>query len=776
MPSARPWRPLILVALAAPLGSSPAQANEGQWQPNQIHDIHDRAASAGLELSAEQLWSEGGGLLRASVNIGGCTAAFVSAEGLMSTNHHCAYGALQANSSVEHDYLKDGFLAPTRADELAVAGKTVRILDRVSDVTEQVQAKLAGIEDDRARALAFDQARNELIDACEAAELHRSCQLASFFGASRFELHSYLELLDVRLVYAPPSAIGEYGGETDNWMWPRHTGDFSLLRAYVGPDGQPAAYSPDNVPYQPAQWLVPSPDGVDEGDFVAILGYPGHTDRYMWGAELERHFNSWLPMRVALYGEWIAILEAGAARDPAVGIKVAALKKSLANRHKNAAGKIAGLERLNLVDTRRAEDQRLAAGADDARATIDELAAISSARAERDRWAFLLENLSAGPRSLVIARELAVWAQQRSKPDVERKSGYRDRDRDKLWNRLEQLAKDGDPQVDVELLASFLAHADALEGRRIAGFDALLGKARGAGLDNREPYQKAAEAALKGSALTDPSALQKLFDDPKAVGKSKDPMLKLARALVGDLEALALLADADRGRMLVLEPRYFELLAKLRGQPLYPDANATLRFSFATVQGYGKWDGSQQTPQTTLAGAVAKHTDSGEFDLPDEVLGKASAAPQCRWVDRELGDVPIAFLADGDTTGGNSGSPVIDGKGRLVGFNFDRVWENVSGDYAWRPDQSRNVISDARYLYWMLDEVVAGQHLLAELGVADYQPPPPSSEQAKTAEPEPSTPAARGCGCVVEPAGSLGGGGALLVLGLVLVRGRRRDE
>ncbi len=776
-----PLVPAALATLTSWLLLSPAQANEGQWKPAQIAEIHDKAARAGLELSAEQLWSTGekpGGLLRASVNLSGCTAAFISAEGLLSTNHHCAYGALQANSSVEKDYLKDGFLAATRTEELQASGKTVRILDAITDVTAQVQAKLAGIEDDAARAAAYDQVRNELVDACEAAKPHRSCSVAPFFGHSRFELHEYVELLDIRLVYAPPSAIGEYGGETDNWMWPRHTGDFSLLRAYVGPDGEPAAYSADNVPYKPEQFLVPSAEGVDDGDFVAILGYPGHTDRYMWGAELERHLKQWLVLRVALYGQWIDILEAGKARDEAVGIKVAAIKKSLANRHKNAAGKIAGLERLNLVEARKAEDARLAMQGEDAKATIDALAQISAERSERARWAFLLESLGYGPRSLVIARDLTLWAQERGKPDVERKAGYRDRDRDARWNRLEQYAKDHDPQVDVELLASFLAHADALEGRRIAGFDALLGKAKGAGFDNMEPYREAAKAALAGSDLTDPAALRALFDDPKAVGKSKDPMLALARALVSDLDALTKLEQADRGRMLILEPKYFELVAGLRGQPLYPDANSTLRFSYAKIQGYKKWDDSEQTSQTVLAGAVKKHRDAGEFDLPDEVLAKAEAGPASRWADAELGDVAIAFLADGDTTGGNSGSPVIDGKGRLIGFNFDRVWENVAGDYAWRPEQSRNVISDARYLYWMLDEVVEGDHLLAELGLADYQPPAKQAEGNDIESLKPKSPSAGGCRCSLDaPArpGPLALGLLALGFGLLGLRRRRRS-
>jgi MYXO-CTERM domain-containing protein len=773
------------VALFACLLPATLHAGEGQWKPDQIAEVHERGKALGLELTADELWQAGeapGGLLRAAVNIGGCTAAFISAEGLLSTNHHCAYGALQANSSVEHDYLKDGFVARTRADELVAPGKSVRILHSITDVTEQVQAKLAAAADDLARARAYDLVRNELVDACEAAAAHRSCQVARFFSGTRFELHEYIELRDLRLVYAPPSAIGEYGGETDNWMWPRHTGDFSLLRAYVGPDGEPAAHSPDNVPYQPAHWLRPSAEGVDAGDFVAVLGYPGHTDRYMWATELDRHFGEWLPMRVALYGEWIAILEAGKQRDAAVAIKVAALEKGLANRYKNAAGKIAGLERLNLIETRKAEDARLAMLGEDAQATLDELAAISTARSERAAWAFLLENLSAAPRSLVIARDLALWAQQRGKADVDRLAGYRDRDRDRVWSRLEQLAKDYDPQVDVELLASFLAHADALEGRRIAGFDALLGPAKGAGLDDREAYLSAAKAAFEGSALADVETLRGLFDNPKAVGKSKEPMLALARALVAELATLAELEDAERGRLLAVEPAYFEVLTKLRGAPLSADANSTLRISFATVQGYEKWDGSEQQPQTVLAGAVAKHQGAGDFNLPAAVLAKAEGSKQSRWVDRELGDVPIAFLADGDTTGGNSGSPVIDGKGRLVGFNFDRVWENVAGDYAWRPAQSRNVISDARFLYWMLEEVEDAAHLLDELGVADYQPPPEPPPVTAQTQAEGLAKAGKdkgkgGCACTLADERPLAPWGlSVLVFALGFAGVRRRER
>jgi MYXO-CTERM domain-containing protein len=578
-------------------------------------------------------------------------------------------------------------------------------------------------------------------------------------------------------------------------MWPRHTGDFSLLRAYAGLEGEPSEYATHNIPYHPAQWLRPSAEGVDPGDFVAVLGYPGKTDRYLWAAELERHHQQWLPMRVSMYGEWIEILEAASERDAGVGIKVAALEKSLANRHKNAAGKIAGLDRSNYPATRDAEDQRmLEGGGDEAVDTIGALASITEARRSREAWSFLLDSLNYAPRSLAIARDLATWAQERAKPDVERKSGYRDRDHDQVWNRLEQLTKDIDAQVDVELLASFLAYADMLEGQRIAGFDAIMGAAKGSGgmpirrdgvSGPPEAYLAAAKDALEGSALGDAEALKQMFEDPSKTKASKDPMLVLARALVAELEALSQIKDAERGRLLELEPRYFDLISRMRGSSLYSDANGTLRLSHATVQGYSKWNDQVQEPQTVLAGAVAKHQDAGEFDLPDAVLAKAKTAATSRWIDAELGDVPIAFLADADTTGGNSGSPVINAKGELVGFNFDRVWEAVAGDYVWRASHSRNINVDARYLYWMLDEIEGAEHLLTELGVADFQGAAHKGDAGAEAEPAkraPTKPASAGkpastpgCGCVVDE--QPGAPGVLLfgLLGLAGLRRRKPD-
>ena len=398
-----PARSLALGLLASLVLAAPARADEGQWMPSQIAELDQaRLRELGLELAPEQLWNGEGGLMRAAVNLSGCSAAFISADGLIATNHHCAYGAIQANSSVEHDYLKDGFVARSREQELPGKDLSVRVLERIDDVTAQVQAAADAAPDDRARAQAIDRARKQIVDECEKSGPALRCEVATFYSGSQYQRFTYRELRDVRLVYAPPAAIGEFGGEIDNWMWPRHTGDFSLLRAYAGADNQAAEPAASNVPYKPAQWLRPAHTGVKPGDFVAVLGYPGVTQRYLPVIEAERYIDQVFPARIDLYGEWIAIFEALGGRDPAVGIKVAASKKSLANRHKNAEGMIAGLRAMQLVERRKAEEAALEqwalrpenAGYAD---VLPEIRALSQERRDGFAGEFLLESLgSAG--------------------------------------------------------------------------------------------------------------------------------------------------------------------------------------------------------------------------------------------------------------------------------------------------------------------------------------------------------------------------------------------
>ena len=596
----------------------------------------------------------------------------------------------------------------------------MRVIERIDDVTAELQAAVDAASDDRGRAQAIERTRKQLVDACEKSGPSRRCEVASFYSGSLYQRFTYKELRDVRLVYAPPAAIGEFGGEEDNWMWPRHTGDFALVRAYAGADNQPAEAAPGNVPYHPAQFIKPAASGVKAGDFVAVLGYPGQTQRYLPVVEVERFIDQVFPARIDLYGEWIAIYEQLGGRDPAVGIKVAASKKSLANRFKNAQGMLAGLRAMQLVARRRGEEEVLeqwAARPENAAFTdvIPEIRAISVARREGFAGEFLLESLGGAGSLVGIAVDLVRRAREAKKPDLERLAGYMDRDRKRLRDRIERRLRDFDLEVDVQLLAALLARAAALPPEaRITAIEPLLAGTTG----NREAFVPAARKLLAASKLgVKDTTLALLEVDEETLARSSDPVLTLAVAIVPALEALEARNEARSGRGLRVGPRYFSMLRTVREGPVYPDANGTLRFSYAKVGGYSPREGLTATPQTTLAGQLAKVTGVAPFTLPQRIQDLAAGAADSHWADPVLGDLPINFLANADTTGGNSGSPVVNGRGELVGLNFDRVWENIAGDFGYNPARSRNVIVDVRYLLWLLDRAEDAGTLLDELGV-----------------------------------------------------------
>ena len=509
-------------------------------------------------------------------------------------------------------------------------------------------------------------------------------------------------------MYAPPLGVGNYGGEIDNWSWPRHTGDFSLLRAYK--DGQP---------YRPRYFFPVSTKGVREGDAVAVLGYPGRSYRSWIADEMKEREVLWFPAVRDLYAEWIRILEEEAARSPEAAIAVADDLRGLENTQKNAEGQIAGLRRGRIVEKQRKADERVRAWAGkrpDGTPALEAYVGLEKLNAERlGTWDrdFLLDMASRGPRALrwplTLARALDRSDQARRRAGA-RLHGARPRPHARPAGARPEALRGGRGPAAVPILGEARPRRCPLASGSPAVDAAFAGAGDDAALDARI-------AGLCGaSRVFDLAARKVLFDEaPEALKARQDPLVDLGFALDAERKALKDRRDAAAGATLRLRPAWRKAVIAEAGRPVAPDANSSLRVTFGRVRGYSPREAVTMAPQTTLAGAVEKHTGQEPFDLPASVREAFAAKRFGRWADPALGQVPIGILSDCDTTGGNSGSPTIDGEGRLVGVNFDRVWENVANDFGYNPEVARNVNADVRYLLWNLDVIEGATDLLKEL-------------------------------------------------------------
>jgi hypothetical protein len=712
-------RPLLLAAsllLAAP-------GAEGMWTPQQLPDLAPSLVQAGLKLDPARLADLGGQPLGAVVSLGGCTASFVSPQGLVITNHHCAYGAIQLNSSPARNLMRDGYHAATLADELP-AGPNARVyvLERIADVTAEVLAQVKPGMDGLARQRAIEGAQKALVAAGEAEPGHH-CRVYSFFGGLQYRLFTQLELKDVRLVFAPPGSVGNYGGEIDNWMWPRHTGDFSLIRAYVGKDGRPAAYAPDNVPYQPRQWLRLARSPLSAGDFVMVAGYPGSTNRYALAAEFD-HTATWLyPVLGNHLRQLTALVQEEGRRDPAIAVAYANTVRGWENTLKNFAGQLEGFARSGAAERKHREEEavlawlagRGQAGAPAREAHAQLVGLVARAGATRERDLVLNQLFRLGLTG--AARTLYRLALERAKPDAERVPGYQQRDLERISGGLDELQKRFDAGMDRKLMAYWLRQYLALpEPQRIAALDAWLGGGGDAAI------ARALDGLYAGTRLgTAERRRAWLAADPAAFVASDDTMIRLAVALMPTLLALEDEDKAAAGASSLHRPLYLagvQDFRRSRGDQLYPDANGSLRVTYGHVTGYQPRDGLLATPFTTAAGMAAKATGVEPFDAPPQLLAAVHAKRYGGYADAALGGLPVNFLADLDITGGNSGSPVLNAQGELAGLVFDGNWEGVSANWVYDGNVNRTIAVDIRYVAWLMDAVYPAPRLLAELGIA----------------------------------------------------------
>ena len=718
---------LSLSVLSALLVAPVVHAGEGMWVPQQLPEIAGPLKQAGLKLSAEQLSNLTGDPMGAVVALGGCTASFVSPQGLVVTNHHCAYGAIQLNSSAEKNLINDGFSPATQGEELS-AGPNARVyvLDQITDVTAQARAAIASAGSDAsARTRALETFEKKQIAECEAEPGFR-CRLYSFSGGNTYRLFKNLEIKDVRLAYAPPGSVGKYGGDIDNWMWPRHTGDFAFYRAYVGKDGKPAAYSADNVPYQPKHWLKIADQPLGAGDFVMVAGYPGSTNRYALAAEFDNTAQTVYPDIAGHFKDLIALVDAAGQKDPDIQVKYASTMAGWNNTSKNYLGQLEGFKRIDAAGQKRAEEAAVLAwlkgqgnkGAAALAAHDSLVNLLEQGKATRERdLALTMFNSTAAVGAATQLYRLSI---ERAKADAERESGYQQRDLPTLEGAMKQLERRYVPAMDRQLQAYWLNEYLKLPAsQRIAAVDQWLGGS------DAKAVERALERLSKTALGSTEERLKWMSADKSAFEASADPAIQYAVAVMPTLLKLEQERKIRVGENLAARPVYLQAVAdykRSQGQFVYPDANLSLRITFGNVVGYEPKDGVAYTPFTTLEGVVAKETGADPFDSPKALLEAVAAKRYGGLEDKTLGSVPVNFLSDLDITGGNSGSPVLDAHGKLVGLAFDGNWESVSSNWVFDPKMTRMISVDQRYMRWVMQEVYPAPQLLRELGVSPRKP------------------------------------------------------
>ncbi len=718
----------LSAALAVALLSTAASADEGMWQPKQMPELATQLKARGLKMDPAGLSNLAAKPLDAVISLGGCTASFVSPQGLVVTNHHCGYGAIQYNSTPERDLLATGFVAESLADELS-ADPTARIYvtQDISDVTATINDGLAAGMDGKARFDAIDTRSKALVAQCEKPGGLR-CAVYNFNGGLQFSLIRQMEIRDVRLVYAPPEAIGKFGGDEDNFEWPRHTGDWSFLRAYVGKDGKPAAYAKDNVPFQPKSWLTVSQDGLKAGDYVMVTGYPGSTNRYRLADEVDDAIRWKYPTQVKYRGDYLDTIERTTAGDKAAALKYASTVAGLNNGMKLFQGQLDGFAKMrDPVGMKRARESELKAwlathgaqGQAQTQAISALEAELVAQRTTRERDLWFNSVVDGGLPGVAV--QLYRNAIEQAKPDAEREVGFQDRDAPRNEGRMRALDKRYDANVDKALLALRLQRyaSQVPAAQRVPELDAWLGIGASdtvvAGLDAK------LDALYAGSQLGNvDTRLALLKTDKAGIESSADVALQFATRMMPAILRMEAESQARSGRISALRPQYMQAMIDFnqsQGKPVYPDANSSLRITFGTVRGYSPRDGVEMIPFTTLAGIVAKTTGKDPFISPQAELDAIAASKGAQYRDEALGDVPVNFLSDVDTTGGNSGSPTLNAKGELVGLLFDGNYESLSADWIFNPKLTRSIHVDARYMRWVMDEVDHADRLLTEMGL-----------------------------------------------------------
>jgi hypothetical protein len=713
-------RLLLLFAIVLSLPLQPTTGEEGMYPISELSKLNLKAK--GLKLDPAQIYNpKGTSLIEGIVQLGGCTGSFVSGEGLILTNHHCVFGAVQAASTVENDHLTNGFLAKTRPDEIRARGLTARITEEIRDVTREVTDSVKEEMDPVARSKAIEGRISELTKQAQKDLPGKSISVAEMLAGKSYVMFISTTLRDIRLAYVPPRSIGEFGGEDDNWVWPRHTGDFSFVRAYAGPDGKPAEYAATNVPYRPKRFLRVNPAGVNEEDFVFILGYPGRTYRHQTSYYMAYEENYRMPF-VADLNDWlIRTMEELGRSNRAIALKFDSRITGLANTMKNYRGKLAGMKRLHLVAIKREEEIGLQKfiEADPQRKAVygtvlEQIGRIYSEMSNQAQFELVLDNLPTASILLRLGNTVYEAGREMAKPSNERAAAYRE-----TALAATKKASSGDFANYHEpgerlFFKKMISLAASLPGnQRIGVIDDVLG--RDYSEQNISRYVD--EAFSKTTLKTAEGLADAIGKTEEEIAKLNDPFVSLARDLAPLQQKLRDVRQRRSAELSKLAALMIDVKQQFLKKDFVPDANGTLRFTYGHIRGYSPADASFLAPITTLTGVMEKTRDEYPYDTPQIVRELYKAKDYGRYKLPKRNELPVALLYNTDTTGGNSGSPLMNARGELVGINFDRAWGATINDYAWNEAYSRAIAVDIRYVLWVTEKVGKADFLLKELGV-----------------------------------------------------------
>ena len=694
---------------------------EGMWLMDQVKNLD--LEKKGFEISATDIYDPGKPcIVHAVVNLGGGTGELVSANGLMLTNHHVAFGAVQRASTKGTDYITHGFLAKTPAEEIEAPGYTARIIREIKDVTHEF-TRYHKIKDPVEQKKAIDRKIKKITEKIEKGKKDISAQVASMYNGKQYILFIYKRFDDVRVVYVPPQGIGNYGGDIDNFMWPRHTGDFSFLRIYMAPDGTGREYHKDNVPYKPEYWLKVAKQGLKEGDLTFIMGYPGSTVRYRTSASVAENLLHNYPMRITYYKEIIDLLKTFANDSQIAKAKVAGLDSGLNNAMKYYQGNVDGMTRTNFLQQKidfedrlmmfLKKDETLYKKYGDILGKIKEQYDLQAKYQELDDiFDFVSSRRSLGGVVFGTAQMVYNTLKEREKPKKLRDPQFSETDIKRRVDRLRFRYMSFYEPVDKAMLIKIMKRADKLPRElRLKGLDNLL-------KEKKQTVDQWVEQAYASTKLKDVTFVKSLFNKKvKELEALDDPFIELAKRLYPEVEAYRKRSKQNQAAIEELRRRYIDALYAWKGSGLYPDANGTLRFSYGRVEGYSPRDAVYYKPFTTLKGMLAKDTGQSPFNVPEGLKTLYAEKDFGRWLHPDLEEVPIAFTHKVDSTGGNSGSPVINSKGELVGILFDGNYEAMTADWQYEEAITRSISVDIRMVMFVTEKLANAHHILKEMGI-----------------------------------------------------------